>query len=59
MLIFVFLKFWDWLNAGQLPNSAKLYGEILLNGFQQPLPHGTYVSPFLSRSLLAMSHFEC
>ncbi|KAH8962857.1 hypothetical protein BDL97_05G123400 [Sphagnum fallax] len=28
--------------AGQLPNSAKLYGEIRLNGFQQPLPHGTY-----------------
>ncbi len=28
----------------QLPKNAKLYGEILLNGFRQRLPYGTYVS---------------
>ncbi len=27
----------------QLPKNAKLYGEILLNGFRQRLPYGTYV----------------
>jgi ABC-type dipeptide/oligopeptide/nickel transport system ATPase subunit len=30
--------------ADQLPKNAKLYGEILLNGFRQRLPYGTYVS---------------
>ncbi|CAM6034357.1 unnamed protein product [Sphagnum compactum] len=28
--------------ADQLPKNAKLYGEILLNGFRQQLPYGTY-----------------
>lgn len=50
----------------QLPKNAKLYGEILLNGFRQRLSYGTYVnswalfflSPYVSpasRKLVSLS----
>ncbi len=40
-----FLLCFDWGSVtDQLPKNAKLYGEILLNGFRQRLPYGTYVS---------------
>lgn len=53
----------------QLPKNAKLYGEILLNGFRQRLPYGTYVSswtlfflsPYVSpasRKLVSLSHLD-
>lgn len=32
-------------NSGRLPDSARTYGEVFINGVRSRLPYGAYVSP--------------
>lgn len=44
--------------AGRLPRSARLYGEIFINGTKFQMPYGSYVSARLFCLLLLFFFFN-
>lgn len=45
-LMFLFLS-----NSGRLPDSARTYGEVFVNGVKARMPYGSYVSSLLCHLL--------
>lgn len=47
MLLFMLMpepKFCLVFTSGRLPDSARMYGDVFVNGSKSLMPHGTYVS---------------
>lgn len=49
------LKYCSLFTLGRLHHSAKMYGEVFVNGAKSHMPYGSYVSPLLH--LLLGFHF--